>query len=359
MRGAWRVAREERSLSLHAPRTTRHDDGGDVYLSLLIFASVAVGITAGYYALAAMLFGDATRVRQRVESEFRKDGDNPNRPKSALFKNLGQVNLDRTGSFADLELPEAGPPPAEAQGLRRRLRLLLEQANLRITLRQLLAVAVGLGLGVGAAATLLRGPLLGLLGAAFGAAAPLVYVEAKRRARRERLLNQLPGAFDLMARVIRAGQSVPQALQAVADAFEDPLAGEFASCQKQQNLGLRPEVTFKEMAQRTGILEVRIFVMALLIQRQTGGNLAEVLERLAGLVRDRQRLRRRVKTLTAEGRMQGVTLLVLPFVVFAAMMVINRTYAEVLLKHVPLLVGTAVSMGIGAVWIRKIVNFEP
>jgi tight adherence protein B len=113
------------------------------------------------------------------------------------------------------------------------------------------------------------------------------------------------------------------------------------------------------MAQRTGILEVRIFVMALLIQRQTGGNLAEVLERLAGLVRDRQRLRRRVKTLTAEGRMQGLTLLVLPFVVFAAMMVINRSYAEVLLLNVPLLIGTAVSMGLGAVWIRKIVNFEP
>src|SRR5262249_13834111 len=219
-----------------------------------------------------------------------------------------------------------GPPLAEAHGLRGRLRLLLEQANLSITLRQLLAIAAGLGLGV--AATLLRGPLLGLLGAAFGAAAPLGYVEAKRRARRERLLNQLPGAFDLMARVIRAGQSVPQALQAVADAFADPLAGEFANCQKQQNLGLRPEVTFKEMAQRTGILEVRIFVMALLIQRQTGGNLAEVLERLAGLVRDRQRLRRRVKTLTAEGRRQGATPLGLPFVGFAAMVGSNRTHAQ-------------------------------
>jgi tight adherence protein B len=330
-----------------------------VFLSMLLFVSVAVGIMAGYYALAGVLSGDASRVRQRVESEFRKDGDNPNRPKSALFKNLEQVNLDRPGSFVDLELPEAGPPPAEAHGLGGRLRLLLEQANLKITLPQLLWIAAGLGLGAGAVATLVRGPLVGLLAAVCGAAAPLGYVEAKRRARRERLLNQLPAAFDLMARVIRAGQSVPQALQAVADAFEDPLAGEFASCQKQQNLGLRPEVTFKEMAQRTGILEVRIFVMALLIQRQTGGNLAEVLERLAGLVRERQRLRRRVKTLTAEGRMQGITLLVLPFVVFAAMMVINRNYAEVLLKNVPLLVGTAVSMGLGAVWIRKIVNFEP
>src|SRR5690242_20309817 len=105
--------------------------GVGVYLSMLIFLSVAAAIAAGYYALAGMLFGDATRVRQRVESEFRKEADNPNRPKSALFKNLEQVNLDRPASFADFELPEAGPPPAEARGLGGRLRLLLEQANLK------------------------------------------------------------------------------------------------------------------------------------------------------------------------------------------------------------------------------------
>jgi len=185
-----------------------------------------------------------------------------------------------------------------------------------------------------------------------------VYVVRKRNVRRERLLVQLPAAFDLMARVIRAGQSVPQALQAVADSFEDPIAGEFSACQKRQSLGLRPEVTFREMAQRTGVLEVRIFVMALLIQRQTGGNLAEVLERLAGLIRDRLKLRRRVQTLTAEGRLQGITLLVLPFVVFAALLIVNRKYAEELMEHVALLVGTVVTMLVGAVWIRKIVNFD-
>ncbi len=328
-------------------------------VSVLIFLSVMLGITASYYALAAVLFGDATRVRQRVESEFRKSNDNPNRPKSALFKNLDQVKLDRPASWAELEMPEPTAGPGEARGLLGRLQTLLDQANVKISLRQLLAIAAGLGLGLGIAATLLRGSLAGVCGAAFGAGAPLVYLESKRRARREKLLHQLPNAFELMARVIRSGQSVPQALQAVADAFEDPLASEFASCQKQQNLGLRPELSFREMAHRTGILEMRIFVMALLIQRQTGGNLAELLDRLGSLVRDRLRLRRRVRTLTAEGRMQGLTLLVLPFVVFAAMMVVNRNYAEELLRHIWLVVGTAVSMGIGAVWIRKIVNFEP
>src|SRR5262249_22016338 len=134
--------------------------------------------------------------------------------------------------------------------------------------------------------------------------------------------------------------------------------GEFARCQKQQNLGLRPEVTFQELAQRTGVVEMRIFVMALLIQRQVGGNLSDVLERLAMLIRARLRLREQVKALTAEGRMQGLTLLVLPFVMFAGLMVINRSYAETLFDHVPLLIGTGVAMLVGVLWIRKIVNFE-
>jgi tight adherence protein B len=98
--------------------------------------------------------------------------------------------------------------------------------------------------------------------------------------------------------------------------------------------------------------------MALLIQRQVGGNLSEVLERLAMLIRSRLRLRNQVRSLTAEGRLQGLTLLVLPFLLFGTMMVVNRTYTQVLFEHVPLLIATGVSMLVGALWIRKIVNFE-
>ncbi len=103
---------------------------------------------------------------------------------------------------------------------------------------------------------------------------------------------------------------------------------------------------------------MRIFVMALLIQRQVGGNLSDVLERLAMLVRARLRLRDQVRTLTAEGRLQGLTLLVLPFLMFGALFLVNRTYALSLFEHVPLLVATGVAMLIGVLWIRKIVNFE-
>ena len=98
--------------------------------------------------------------------------------------------------------------------------------------------------------------------------------------------------------------------------------------------------------------------MAMLIQRQTGGNLSEVLERLATLVRERVRMRSRIRALTAEGRLQAAVLLVLPFVMFLVMRVVNRRYADVLLEHPSLIAGMVAMMGLGALWIRKIVNFD-
>jgi tight adherence protein B len=234
----------------------------------------------------------------------------------------------------------------------------LEQGDLPLTCVQMALITVALGLGVGAAFAWGRGPILGIAGGVGGCAAPWVYLWMRCSARREKMLKQLPSVFDLMARAIRAGQSVPQALQSVSDSFKGPIAAEFARCQKQLNLGLAPETAFTELANRTDIVEMRIFVMALLIQRQVGGSLAETMDRLAVMVRNRLSLRNQVRTLTAEGRLQGWTLVVLPFVLFAAMMVINRPYAEALFEHRWLIAFGLVSMTVGIVWIRRIVNFE-
>ena len=105
-----------------------------------------------------------------------------------------------------------------------------------------------------------------------------------------------------MGRVVRAGQTISQALQAVADEFPPPIAAEFAYCYEQQNLGLSPESALRDLARRTGLLEIKIFVLALLVQQQTGGNLAELLDKLSGIIRERFRIRGQIKTLTAEGR---------------------------------------------------------
>jgi tight adherence protein B len=322
-------------------------------ITLAVFAMVTVGMLAACQICSRLFNRDAHRVRQRMAAEFGKEKDASD-----------QVSLFRADDL-DLELKvadaAANPDTLLTRGPKgkwHRVVLMLEQARVPLSVRQFLCLVLGVGLGLGLPTAWLLGSLAGLGAGATGAAVPFVVVNFKRRARQDKLLKQLPHAFDLMARVIRAGQSVPQALTSVAETFEDPIAGEFASCQHQQNLGLRPEVTFQELVQRSGILELRIFAMAMMIQRQTGGNLSEVLERLAGLIRSRLRLRQQVRAWTAEGRLQGWTLVALPFLMFGVLMVINRKYVQTLFDHVPLLAATLVFMAIGVLWIRRIVNFH-
>ncbi len=324
---------------------------------LLIFLTVTLTVVCCFQIATGYWSVDARRVQQRLLEEFTKDKESVTRT-SPLFKNLDQLKNEPTPPPLDFDRPETAALPQAPTDLRARLLLLCERANVNVSLRNLLVITGALGLGLGLAGVWLRGLMLGLPAAGFGAAAPLLFLCYQRNARREKFLKQLPNAFDLMGRVLRAGHSVSQALQAVAESFDDPIAGEFANCQHQLNLGLAPEITFQEMAQRSGVVEMRIFVMAMLIQRQTGGNLSEILDRLATLVRARLRLRSQVRTLTAEGRMQGLTLAVLPFLMFGVMLVINRSYAEVLLEHGALLAGTVALIAAGILWIRKIVSID-
>jgi tight adherence protein B len=324
-----------------------------VELSVLIFLGVTLGL---YYVLSQLAPSDRAKVRKRIREEFHAaPADETSRP---LFKDLDVLSSSLTEGYA--LSGEATPRPAAPRkpGLGARLERLLEEAALPLRPVAFLLVTAAAALGSSlAGAWLFRWPGA-LVGCAAGAALPFALAGFRRNTRREKFLKQLPGAFQLMARVIRSGQAVPQAFQAVGDAFEEPLVSEFTRCQRQQNLGLPPEVVFREMANRAPILELRIFVMAMLIHRQAGGNLSEVLERLANLIRARQVLRQQVRTLTAEGRLQGYALVVLPFVIFAAMYFLNRSYALVLLDHGSLLGGTAALMAIGLLWIRNIVNFD-
>jgi tight adherence protein B len=144
----------------------------------------------------------------------------------------------------------------------------------------------------------------------------------------------------------------------VADEFEPPLATEFAYCQEQQRLGLLPEISFRDMSQHTDVMELKIFVMAMLVQQKTGGNLSDLLERLARLVRERVRLRGVIRSATAEGRLQAMVLIALPPLMFLLLLLVHRSYALVLLEHHNLLIAAAVSMALGALWIQRIIKVD-
>jgi tight adherence protein B len=236
---------------------------------------------------------------------------------------------------------------------------MVEQSGLDLTPGKLAAIAGGAALTLGALGLLIRqSVVVGAVAAAIGAAIPLLYVNVKRKARLEKLLSQLPDAFDLMGRVIRSGQTMSQAMQSVADEFPQPISGEFGFCYEQQNFGLPPEVALRDLARRTGLVEIKIFVLALVVQQQTGGNLAELLDRLSTIIRARYKMRGQIKALTAEGRMQAMVLLALPPALFLIMLMMNRDYATTLFEF-PMLIGATLGLEtLGALWIRKIVNFD-
>jgi tight adherence protein B len=311
-------------------------------LPILTFVAVVAAVAGVYSIVSDLYLRDRVQVSRRVDEEFRK-------------------RLQKTLMLKDLRDLSAGAPvdDAEQNNLRSRFEAMVEQSGLEITPGRLVAIAVGSGLALAFLGGLVRRePIAAAVGALLGGGVPLAYVNFMRNRRSEKLLSQLPDAFDLMSRVIRAGQTMAQGLQSVSDEFSAPIAGEFAFCYEQQNLGLSPETAMRELARRTGLLEVKIFVLAMLVQQQTGGNLAEMLDKLSAIIRERYKMRGKIKALTAEGRMQAIVLLGLPPFVFMLMMWLNRDYAGILLAHPALLWTIVISETIGALWIRKIVNFD-
>ena len=315
-----------------------------LWVAILVFGAVFLAVFAANSLLLDLFqTDDRKRTGERLKREFRhKQRDQAQQ----LVKNFSQIAY---------EAMEANP---DKQGVLDRFRILVEQSGLDISPDRLLAIAGALGLALGAVCWLLMGTLLGVVGAIIGIGAPLLYVQMTRARRLAKLTSQVPDAFDLMSRVIRAGQTIPQAMMSVADEFDKPIAEEFGFCYEQQNLGLDAEAALRELSRRTGLLEIKIFVLALLVQRQTGGNLAELLDKLATIVRDRFRLRGMINTLTAEGKIQAIVLLALPLFLYLAMLFFNPSYALLLFQH-PMLPIVGVSMEVlGWLWIRKIINFD-
>jgi len=191
--------------------------------------------------------------------------------------------------------------------------------------------------------------------------APLLYLVWRKKRRIKMLVEQLPDVFELMGQALRAGHSLASAIQLVSVQMPDPIAGEFAMVFHEQNLGIKIEEALLNMADRVDQLDVRFFVTAVLIQRQTGGDLAEVLDKIGKVIRDRIQLFGAVKALTAEGRLSGLVLLLLPVLVFFISLSVNPSYARMLLDtpNGRMMLGTAIAMDLmGMALIKKIVNIK-
>jgi tight adherence protein B len=211
------------------------------------------------------------------------------------------------------------------------------------------------------AASLTNAPFAGLAGAALGGFLPYMWLRHRRSGRLKQFEEQFPEALDLLSRAIRAGHAFQTALGMVGDDLTAPVGPEFKKTFDEQNFGLPLRDVLNQLAERVPILDVRFFVTAVLIQRDTGGNLSEILDNLAHVVRERFKIRRQVRVHTAHGRFTGYVLLALPAALSIALSFINPEHMHVLfhehMGQMMLLVAIAMQT-IGFFWIRHVIKIE-
>jgi tight adherence protein B len=237
-----------------------------------------------------------------------------------------------------------------------------EQADCHIRPGTLLGIGVILGaLGV-SGSWLARVPIFFLPLSAIGPfLVPLAWVWNKRRVRLKSFAAQLPDALELVARALRAGHSLGAGMHVVAEEMPAPIADEFGRVYEEQNLGIAIEDSMMAMCERVPNLDLRFFVTSVAIQRQTGGDLAEILDKIGYVVRERYRILGQVKALTGEGRLSGIVLIALPFVLFLVMLHIQPNYVAALWTHpmgIRMSIFAIFMQILGALVIRKIVNIK-
>ncbi len=190
---------------------------------------------------------------------------------------------------------------------------------------------------------------------------PILFVLFKRSKRFAAFEKELPSACDLMVSALRAGQSLIAAMGMVSRECGDPLGGEFRTCFEEQNFGLEMKIAIDNLIRRVPLQDLRIVCTAILIQKESGGNLAEVLDKTAHVIRERFRLRREVQTRTAQGRMTGYVLTFLPIILGIALYCVNPDMMRLLWKRdigIKLLWAASIMIILGGLIIRKIVNMD-
>jgi tight adherence protein B len=259
-------------------------------------------------------------------------------------------------------LDETLNPFVELVGRFFNLSMLLEQADMPVSATKFLAISGGLGLGGAVIPIAFRAPVwVAPLAGIAAAILPLFWIILKRKKRLKRFGAQMPDAMELIARALRSGHSLASGFNLVSSEMADPISTEFTRVYEEQNLGIPLEEALQSMAERIPNLDLKFFATAVILQRQTGGDLAEILDKIGYLVRERFKIYGQVQALTGEGRLSGVVLLALPPVLFLAVYKLNPEYISVLFTDTlgkQMLAAAAVMQFLGALVIRKIINIK-
>jgi tight adherence protein B len=243
-----------------------------------------------------------------------------------------------------------------------RLQLMLDQAKLPWTVgRFFFFSAVLMLIGAAIGNWWIPADFFGWLpGIALGAI-PLAWVMYRRAGRFRRFNLMLPDAIDLMSRALRAGHALPSALSMVADEISDPLGPEFRRTADELNYGLPFREALLNLERRFPVRDLRFLVTAILVQKESGGNLIKLLDKSAAVLRSRIHLAQKVRVFTAQGRLTGVILMALPFICFIALNLVSPGYTKPLFENEigrKMIYGTVVSLAIGLFLIRRIIRIK-
>ena len=314
---------------------------------LLVFL-VVVGLTVGAYALT--VYVPKALARQRLEQRLQEISATPDGADSHLVKER------REGPVPALDRLAAATPAGAF------LSRLIDQAAANVTPGGVILASIVLGAGAAFVTSLfVRFAIVVLVMGVVGTAVPVIWLHRARSVRLKRFEEQFPEALDLLSRAIRAGHAFQTSLGMVASELPAPVGPEFKKTFEQQNFGLPLRDAMNQLSERVPILDVRFFVTAVSIQRDTGGNLAEILDNLAHVVRERFKIRRQVRVHTAHGRFTGYVLMALPAFLAVMLSRLNPEMMDLLFKErmgQMMLGGAVLLQTVGYFWIRHVIKIE-
>jgi tight adherence protein B len=322
-----------------------------------MFLLLAVAFLSIFLVLALLMFASGAGASQRIKQTLANLESALSTSRPELRDQM--VDVRRKESFSAVPWINRWLMTLE---LAPRVRALLLQADLDWTTGRLLLMSA-ICFVIGSYLVYLRteAAIFSIAIGLVSAYAPFAYVLHKRSKRFSQFEEALPEALDLMVSALRAGHSLVAALRLVAQESPDPIGAEFRVCFEEQNYGLELRTAMENLITRIPLQDLRIVATAILIQKESGGNLAEVLDKASQLIRDRFRLKRQVRVHTAQGRLTGAILTILPLALGAALYLVNPDTMSLLWKRpagIKLLYAAGAMTLTGGLIIRKIVNME-
>jgi tight adherence protein B len=319
---------------------------GVIVAFVVVFALILLAVSVG------LKFFDARRKQQVTGMLQTASGENV----VTVTNLLKEIDIEKPGGLKGILKTFQFTKHAQEQ---------IQQAGMSWSSTRLLA-AMGLamvpGLGLGALLPfLLNGPTTALVCALIFGAMPYLFVRHKRKKRLDALEEQFPEALDFLARSMRAGHAFSISLEMIGEELADPLGQEFRALFNEQNLGAPLDIALHNFTERVPLLDVRFFTSSVQLQRQTGGNLSEILARLAYVIRERFRLKGQVKAASAHGRLTATILTLLPVVTMLGLLLVAPGYLQGMAEDSDgkFMIGGAIFAQIlGNFFIKKIINIK-